>query len=190
MHTQSTALDIAKLQSGQQRHDEIAHRDILALSVPRRVTHFTLHFAKYAGALLTAQRTGNRTTTARVITDSLIIALACSNSLGIDLERTLREDGEHSDEHESLAEIPLRFSEVVGEMAKACEAFDHPSERYPSLDVLGRAVTKLTRQILLCAASLGVDLACTTADRWHFVEAKALAEDTRSARQTSISAAA
>src|SRR4051812_30816103 len=98
MHNDTLSIDLAELQSGQQRHDEFAHRDVLALSAARRVTHFTLHFAKYAGALLKAQRTGNQESTTRVLTDSLIIALACSNTVGIELPHALGQDRELLDE--------------------------------------------------------------------------------------------
>ena len=196
MHSQTLALDFRALQHAQRRHDELAHRDVLELSTQRRVTHFTLHFAKYAGALLVARRSGDRLLTARIITDSLIIALASANSLGIELQRTLGEDAEHAnswrDETEGSAIWLLRYVEVVGEMAKACEAFDHALERYPSFEVLKRAVTSLTRVILLCAASDGVDIATSVADRWGFVEAKVKisAEAAPQNRPASVSAAA
>jgi hypothetical protein len=196
MHNQTLALDFRELQGCQHRHDELAHRDVLALSPQRRVTHFTLHFAKYAGALLVARRSGNRLSMARIITDSLIIALASANSLGIELQQVLGDDSEHADswrdETGEIVTVLLRYTEVVGEMAKACEAFDHASERYPSFDVLERAVTKLTRLTLLCAASEGVDIAASVAERWESVEAKVITatEGASKIRPTSVSAAA
>jgi len=185
MHNQTLALDFRALQKAQHLHDGLAHRDILELSAQRRLTHFTLHFAKYAGTLLVARRTGNRPLMGRMITDSLIIALAFANSLGIELQRSLADEGEHPicrEGGEDSATLLLRYVEIVGEMGKACEAFDHASERYPSFDVLERAITKLTRLVLACAVSEGVDLGAAVADRWMSVEAKF--------RQIAVSAAA
>jgi hypothetical protein len=190
MRDQRTGLDVRGLQEAQHRHDELAHRDVLALSTQRRVTHFTLHFAKYAGALVTAARTGSGTSTARIVTDSFIIALACANSLGIDLERSVDVDG--ACREEDFLDLSLRYTERVGEMAKACEAFDHAHERYPSFDVLERAVGRLTGIILLCAANQGVSLEHTVGERWDSIEGKAqaAAEKAGEARPPTVSVAA
>lgn len=196
MGIQLSGLDFRKLQEAQQHHDEVAHKDILALSAPRRLTHFTLHFAKYAGALAAAAHKSDRTAMSRILTDSLIIALAGANSLDICLDPITGCESElyaiRPNDCATVGSALIQYVEIVGEMAKACESFDHAAERYPSYDVLKRALTKLIGLTLLCAEHEGVELACTIPNRWQSVEAKARpgSDDAGKTRQASVSAAA
>lgn len=189
------AIDLGRLQAGQRLHDEAAHRDILLLDTERQLTHFTLHFTKYAGALLSIRHGENQASLSRILTDTIIIALASANSLCIDLALAITNSDKRgaiaSDESIGTIEVAMRYTEVVGAMAKACEAFDHPPEQYPSFDALRRALPELTWLTLILAASEGIDLAFSVPERWRAVEAKAkLAMGESSNRRAKISAVA
>jgi len=188
MHSQTLSVDLAELQSGQQRHDEAAHREILDLSKSRRLSHYTLHFAEYAGTLFKARRSGDQEVAARVLTDSLIIALACANTLEVDLQ------GECSGftvVHASYLELLLQFVEVVGEMAKACETFDHPAEGFSSITALQCTVRRMTALLLMLSTRMEMDPAMAVVGRWRAVENQVTSTRAkRPAREKPVSEAA
>src|SRR5438067_1321862 len=138
MKNQSLTSNLRKLQAAQYRHDQAAHMDIAGLAVPQRVTHFTLHFSKYVGQLAHATRKTDDPLIQKVVTDSFVIALAAANAMNVDLQRRIEEGLYRSDLTEldsdgegTLDAVLLRYAEVVGKMAKACEALDH-MEDYPT----------------------------------------------------------
>lgn len=167
--TSNASADLRGLQRGQLQHDERAHVDILSLSSERRLTHFALHFAKYSGQLFKATRLGDMTLTGRLITDSFVIVLATANELNLDLtgEPACRFPG-------SSAETLLGlYAERTGDFAKACEAFDHPSENYQSRAVIGSAICALSSFIQALANLFGLDLEACVTSRWNEIECKA-----------------
>lgn len=172
MRNQSLAWELRTLQVAQYRHDQTAHQDILALPLQRRLTHFTLHFAKYVGGLARAHRHGDRDLKRRVVTDSLVIALAMANAMDVDLQGCLESDlSSTTDESSSFEHILLRYAEVVGEMSKACEALDH-LEDYPFRAVLERDVSLLVPLIIQLAALDEFDLGSAVRERWSTLERK------------------
>ncbi len=189
MHDSIFSVDLAKLQKGQRRHDECAHREILDLNESRRLKHFTFHFAEYAGALFKSRRSGDQESAERALTDSLIIALACANTLDVDLQN---ECSDFSVTHVSHFELLLQIVEVVGEMAKACEAFDQPAERYLSISALHCAIRQLTGLLLLLSKRMDMDPTTAVVARWRVVEGKAgaLVRNERPAPGKSVSVAA
>ena len=70
--------------------------------------------------------------------------------------------------------LPL-YSEVVGEMANACEKFDH-SEKFPSWAVLERSVCVMAMIAVGCAEAEDIDLIKSVQERWKIVEAKFAAQ--------------
>ena len=188
------------LQRAQYRHDEVAHRDIQCLLLPRRLTHFTLHFAKYQGRLAEAVSESDIPLLKRLTTDSLIIALAAANSMNLDLEQRVAESrpgnrtGSRARElRETRLSFLLEYAAIVGDMAKACEVQDH-LENYPSRDVLERSTAEMVELCLRIAECEQFDLVASVSKRWIEVEAKSVLkrhEDCTAAAKTSaISAVA
>ena len=164
--------DLRELQISQYRHDEVAHRDIAWLPVPKRLTHFTLHFAKYAGALVTAHRAHNKPDVERILADTFAILLATANTLNLDLQAKLATD-DHSEntDNPSTEGLLLRFCEAVGPMAKACEAVDH-MENFPSRSTLDAGVVSILQVVAALADSADVDLVSAAEARWKVAERK------------------
>jgi hypothetical protein len=181
MRNQSLLSNLRKLQVSQFRHDQVAHQDIAGLPVPRRVTHFTLHFSKYVGALARALREGDDRETRRVITDSFIIALASANAMNVDLKRRIEEGTLTADiatlnlDHTKDANtVLMRYAEVVGEMCKASEALDH-MEDFPSRKVQERGVVLVLVIVRRLADLMGMDLSALAKERWTAIEQKPMA---------------
>ena len=86
---ESVAETLLSLQRSQMRHDESYHQDILSLDVSRRVTHMTLHNAKYSGRFITASDAHDKALFEATLTDSFVICIATANVLGQHLEETL-----------------------------------------------------------------------------------------------------
>lgn len=176
MRNQQVLLDLRKFQAAQEQHDQLAHRDILSLPVPKRLTHFTLHFSKYVGLLAKALAVQDaKPLVARVITDSFVIVLASANALSLDLGASM--DSQQADKGPmptDFLRLVLRFADLTGGMAKACEALDH-LEDYPFRSSLERATRSLVPTIVAMANSHGIDLSQTVTERWRAVEQKGLA---------------
>ena len=169
--------NLQELQVAQREHDLAAHQDILLLPIPRRLTHFTLHFAKYQGAIHRALRTGEEATAKRVLIDSLAIALAAANALNVDLAQRighgLQKLGPALDSEKSALSVLGYYCEIVGEMAKACEALDH-LEAFPSRETLESSIVALIVVIERLADLCLVDLTSGLTARWKSAEAKSL----------------
>lgn len=165
------ASQLKQLQIEQYRHDNKAHQDILGLPVPRRLAHFTLHFAKYVGSLSTALRDQNAELQVRIVTDSLIIALAAANAMNVDLERKI--EPSYPSGSTDVNSLLWSYAEIVGEMAKACEATDH-MEDYPSRAVMERNVARLIPLIRDFAGAINLDLTKAVKERWRILEQKSV----------------
>ena len=161
--------DLEWFQDEQFRHDAVAHAAIAGLPMRHQLVHFTLHLAKYQGRLQKALRSQDDETVQRLITDSFIILLATANALGKS-PRILGAGRPTSLSHVRGSEALMSaYVEVVGEMAKACEAF-HDSENYPSHAVLDTCVSTLTRIVIALANAHEVPLFETVPHRWGRVE--------------------
>jgi hypothetical protein len=178
MRYQSLVSNLRKLQRAQHRHDQVAHQDIAGRSVPKRVTHFTLHFSKYVGGLAKAIRKSDEQQLRRLITDTFVITLAAANAMNVDLQRRIAEaesrqalDALALDSQRDLSGVVLRYAEVVGEMSKACEALDH-MEDFPSRKTQEKGVVLLLSIVCRLAELAGMDLAVATKERWKSIEQK------------------
>jgi hypothetical protein len=171
MNTRSVRAELASLQNEQFRHDRVAHGEMLALPLQRRLAHFTLHFAKYQAVMLSSLKTGNTDPIARVITDSLIISLAAANALCARLRADISGDSQADPALISNEQLLDSYIENVGDMAKACEAFDH-IKSFPSEPVFKAALARLTAVVIGLAQLNNVDLLAAVPKRWDQVERK------------------
>ena len=131
---------ILAMQLDQQRHDDVAHQDILALPVHQRITHMVLHFAKYTGRFLNVSKTDDLLV--RLLVDTAIIALSSANILRLRLDKQLEPtvpdvyDASLMTIGAALAteqQLDVDLNGPIGQslalhtgaMAKACEALDH-----------------------------------------------------------------
>jgi hypothetical protein len=171
MNSRSLRAELASFQNEQFRHDRVAHGEMLALPLHRRLAHFTLHFTKYQAVMLSSSKNSSTDPIARLVTDSLIILLAAANALGVRLRA--EPNGESQADGGSINHQQLLYSyiETVGEMAKACEAFDH-IKNFPSELVFKAALARLTAIVFGMAELHGVDLLATVPKRWDQVERK------------------
>lgn len=166
--------DLDWLQGEQLRHDAVAHADIAALPMRRQLVNFILHLSKYQGRLLRALHSRDEESIQRLITDSFIILLATANALGKS-PKIVGAGRPTSLSHLRTSEALLcAYVEVVGEMSKACEAFDDDDD-YPSYIMLDSCLGTLLRIVIALANVNGVPLLETVPHRWSRVERRALA---------------
>jgi hypothetical protein len=141
-----TASELQALQAEQFDHDEKYHREIARLPVQDRLRHMTLHFSKYVGRLLEADKCDEQ-----VIVDTFIIALSSANILGLNL----------------LADLPVqsltrqdfiaRIGVAAGRMSAACEKLDH-LEDFPFRQTLRDGVVAIAVAVMHYSAELKLDL--------------------------------
>jgi len=166
--------DLDWFQDEQFRHDAIAHADIAGLPMRRQLVYLTLHLCKYQGRLSRALRAGDTEGIQRLVTDSFIVLLASANALGKS-PRIVGAGRPTCVSHLRGSEaLMCAYVEVVGEMAKACEAFDD-TDSYPSHAVLDSCVSTLIRIVIALANANAVPLLETVPHRWSRVERRASA---------------
>ena len=166
--------DLEWFQDEQLRHDALAHGEIVRLPMQRQLIHLTLHLSKYQGRLLKALRSEDGETIQRLITDAFIILLSTANVLGRP-PKIIGAGRPTSLSHlRSPEALMSAFVEVVGEMSKACEAFDDDAS-YPSHTVIEACVSTLIRIVIALANATGVSLFETVPHRWSRVERRASA---------------
>jgi hypothetical protein len=173
------------LQLAQQRHDEVSHRDILCLPIQDRVKHMALHFSKYVGRIAESLAQGESGAVNPTIIDTFIIALASANSLNIRLwERAPKFDSRLADFKTYIANLPetgeaftnallVRFAQVSGRLAKACESMDH-IERFEFRDAFEDGVLEIVCIAACVASKASIDLPSAVNARWARIEDKAL----------------
>lgn len=154
-----------ELQAAQFIHDERFHREISRLSIQDRLKHMTLHFAKYAGELLSIEP---RRAENEVLIDTFIIAISSANILGIDLERV--DLSKASCPNVSFGQ---RLCVAAGKMAAACEKLDH-LEAFPFRETMGEWVVKIISDAKNEAGSRGLLLFEAVASRLDEVKRKNL----------------
>ena len=170
--------ELASLQWEQQEHDDIAHRDILALSVQDRVKHMVLHFAKYSGHLAALTETRSTDKLISTLVDTFIICLACANALQFKLGELVNNSsvalvdlGPSNNPVDVGSKMLLRLAPATGSMAKACESLDH-FERVDYHVILESGLVQVTSQCLAAANKLNLDLFAHSRARWRAVERK------------------
>jgi len=172
----------SELQTEQQRHDDLAHRDILCLPVQDRIRHMVLHFAKYCGHLADIQNVYNEARFTSTLVDTTIICLASANSLSIKLADSVQDQVSRSDQttkfkaqadisQELSTEFFVQLSKVTGTMAKACESLDH-LESFDYRGTLERGVITIASLSAMVADRARIDLPTLVRARWERIERK------------------
>ena len=184
----SLSNEMLELQVAQLRHDEIAHRDILWLPVPQRLTHMTLHYCKYVGRFAEAKKSGDMTIFVSAVLDSFIILLASANATNRRISQLagVRPDQESltlaryqaivandpMPKNASILDHALvEFALLSGRMAKACESLDH-LEKFDSRGAIESALSEATCLLFRLAGRVQLDLADGISSRWSSVERK------------------
>lgn len=164
----TSALD--QLQQNQFLHDETYHREIARLTVQRRLTHMTLHFAKYAGYLGEISVMENEQ---KVLTDILIIGLSSANILNMRLSECI----DFSPKNRAMTVAEYRNSLIIatGKMAAACEKLDH-LEDFPFRVVLCDNVRQIVQVTLNVFFERNIDVEVVIQERLSGIRSKALFE--------------
>lgn len=148
------------LQKLQQRHDEVAHRDILNFDLYTRLKHMVLHFYKYAGRIEEARVGADSDGLRRTMLDTFIICLASANALNQSLGEVIDVKAESND-LDALAHALARkicatdlYTEALrhlvitgGRMAKVIESADHMEDGNPRT-AMKTLVPQLTEAVL------------------------------------------
>jgi len=182
--------ELFQLQIEQKKHDDLCHKDILCLPVQRRITHMSLHFAKYTGHIAQLNNEDNKKLI-NTLVDSIIICLASANCLNINLsERISLGDvlgrrninaldkafyakyNEYID-NDLIGFLLKKYALHSGVIAKACESLDH-LEPYDFRVNIEKEVIELTELSLLYLAKLDIDTMSLVRQRWKFVENKSI----------------
>jgi hypothetical protein len=161
------------LQVAQFSHDERFHREISRLSVQDRLKHMTLHFAKYAGELLSDE---SKRDPREVLVDTFIIAISTANILGLDLEKFDLEDPV-----EGSLPFATRLSVATGRLAAACEKLDH-LEAFPFRETIADGVIVIIRSSKAEAELRQLDIFSAVNKRLDIVKHKSLFYDELSGR--------
>lgn len=162
---------LEELQWKQLLHDENYHKDIWLLTVQQRITHMTLHLAKYSAQLSVSAFESNENEFKKTIIDCLIIILSSANifnSRVYDIALNEREkefpdiislakyiiDVEHPNlQIEKLSNFSKAFSIQTGLMCKAAESLDH-LEPFPFRQTLVEGIGRLFKISLAALYSL------------------------------------
>lgn len=155
--------DVRELQANQFNHDEANHREIARLPVQKRLTHMTLHFAKYVGRLFEGADDQ------QTLVDVFIIALSSANILGVHvnpIEGLQTEDGRGDRDR-----LITSLAREAGRMAAACEKLDH-LEDYPFRLTLADAVKNISASSQIYAAKMEWNLKELTCARLAGVRQK------------------
>jgi hypothetical protein len=175
---------LLQIQSEQQAHDLLAHRDILHLDTQTRLKHMTLHFLKYAGKIATARTQKDADTLANILVDVFIICLATANALNVSLGvgtpvtapnldilaqkiADLVPGGDPYDK--ALTDLVM----IAGRMAKSIESTDHLERGNPRAE-LEELIVELTMAMVASIGSLKITLQSAVEGRWRFVEQKSI----------------
>lgn len=174
------------LQQLQQRHDEVAHRDILSFDLYKRLKHMVLHFYKYAGKIESARIDRDLVQFRKILVDTFIICMASANAMNISLGESIQEEAEAPNIDALAREIGKKvsttdlFSEALhsmlilgGQMAKAIESADHMERGDPraTMEIL---ISRLTVVILGILGHLDGQLDTELRERLHSVEQKSI----------------
>jgi hypothetical protein len=152
------------LQAAQFFHDERFHREISRLSVQDRLKHMTLHFAKYAGEMVSDQPQRDQR---EVLLDAFIIGISTANILGLDLEKA------GFTEEPSPLPYGIRLSIAAGRLAAACEKLDH-LEAFPFRETMTNWVIRIIRDTKREAELLQIDLPSAVCRRLEDIKRKSI----------------
>lgn len=165
------AEELALIQFEQFQHDEAFHREISRLTVQRRLTHMTLHFAKYAGYLAEG---ADDERFRRTVTDLFVIGVSTLNGLNLRIHPLLVEIGRPKES--TPDELTRQVTIHAGRMASACERLDH-LEDFPYRTVLRDAAVELVALGLSIAQHRGWSMPELVERRLRPVKAKSIFYD-------------
>jgi hypothetical protein len=160
--TPLSALDLQQLQAAQFKHDEVYHREIARLPVQRRLTHMTLHFAKYCGRLLAQEANEQQT-----IADIFAITLSSANILSLPLAKLLDAEARRSHNSSFVHDLGI----ATGKMSAACEKLDH-LEDFPYRQVLRESVSDIAHATMNYCGTKNWDLKGMVTTRLESVRGK------------------
>lgn len=163
-----TAETLDAMQREQLYHDETYHREISRLSVKGRVTHMTLHFAKYAGYLEEDQ--GNDKFR-RTVTDLFVIGMSVLNGFNVRAYTSLESLGPLN--YTSKDELKRTVTIMTGRMAAACERLDH-LEDFPYRRILQDAAISITAAALATACHYGWSMPSLVYERLQPIKEKSI----------------
>lgn len=174
------------LQKLQQKHDELAHRDILSFDLYKRLKHMVLHFYKYAGRIEASRSTDDTQQLRRTLIDTFIICMASANAMNLSLGETITDVSEANDLDSLAHELGKKihgtdlYAEAVralvllgGQMAKAIESADHMERGDPRASMEG-LVAQLTVVVLSILGKLNGKLDNDVRARLNGVELKSI----------------
>lgn len=140
---------IVKYQIRQLEHDKNYHADIFALTLPKRMTHITLHLAKYAYEIAKIAESND---VSKSFVDAFIMVVSASNLLKIELA-DLEIDSYSNDEPVFLDE----YLKNLKTLSKACESYDH-FEKYSYHDKWNEAVRNLYLSFIIQSSVMNIDI--------------------------------
>lgn len=174
------------LQKLQQKHDELAHRDILSFDLYKRLKHMVLHFYKYAGRIEASRSTDDTQQLRRTLIDTFIICMASANAMNLSLGETITDASEANDLDSLAHELGKKihstdlYAEAVralvllgGQMAKAIESADHMERGDPRAS-MEELVAQLTVVVLSILGKLNGKLDNDVRARLNGVELKSI----------------
>ncbi|WP_232493620.1 hypothetical protein [Novosphingobium kaempferiae] len=162
------AEEFENLQFDQFCHDENFHREISRLTVKERLTHMTLHFAKYSGYLANDP---DDLRLRRTITDLFVIGLSTLNGLNVRAHPLVTEIGQIEDTSRSA--LARRVAILAGEMASACERLDH-LEEFPYRQTLQGAAATMVALALSAAEARQWSMPLLVKERLQRVKEKSI----------------
>jgi hypothetical protein len=163
-----TAPELDQLQLEQFQHDETYHREIARLTVQSRLTHMTLHFAKYAGYLAEGCDEARQQ---QITTDVFVIALSSANILNIKLSDV--GDLQSGKPIKTASDFARCLSIAAGRMAAACEKLDH-LEDFPFRPVIRDGAIACAKAALAFCALKNWDTSGLVRERLTGIKAKSL----------------
>jgi hypothetical protein len=155
--------DLQQLQAAQWHHDETYHREIARLPVQRRLTHMTLHFAKYCGRFA-----ADEVNELQTVADVFAITLSSANILGLTLATIINSE----DRPMERADFFRALMMATGQMSAACEKLDH-LEDFPYRKVLRENVCGIAKATMGYCETKSWDLKSIVATRLAAVRSKA-----------------
>lgn len=158
-----------ELQREQWQHDKAYHPEILALSVPNRIAHYVLHYAKYVGRLIEARRKPDIESMKPVVVDSVIITLAFHNMFNLKAKPYKYTEADEV----QISDLIDNYAISAGRLAKIAESLDHV-EAMDFRSALSYEIEWLHQTLGQIAAWLTLDIANEVRTRWRNVEQKSI----------------
>lgn len=151
-----------QFQASQRAHDNAYHPDIVSLGTHRRMTHVTLHLAKYLRVFAASDDAEEYQ---RVFSDTFIMTTSACNILNLRAASLVQQIDSKLNRDDFLKEYIVSLSVL----AKACDAADH-IEDYPINRKWKDSVSTFFQLCLARAASLNIDLLQASRNRLKQVE--------------------